>query len=192
MARRAKKIPVKKKKISKRKTKARKSIAKKGEIMTPLATLREEVDNLFDRFSEDWPNLPRLFGRGWTYPVADIERRFSFPKLEVTPRVDVSESDNSYVIAMELPGMTEKDIEVTLSDDSLTVKGEKKIEREDKKKNYHVSERSYGSFQRTFRVPSGVDYNKVDANYSKGILNISMPKTQVAKKNRRSITVNAA
>ena len=192
MARRATKVPVRKKKTTKRKTKARKSIVKTGEIMTPLTTLREEVDNLFDRFSEDWPSLPRLFGRGWTYPFADIERRFSFPRLELTPRVDVSESDDSYDIAMELPGMSDKDIELTLSDDSLTVKGEKKEEREEKKKNYHVSERSYGSFQRTFRVPSGVDHNKVDAAYSNGVLNISLPKTETAKKSRRSIQVKAA
>ena len=88
--------------------------------------------------------------------------------------------------------MTDKDIELTLSDDSLTVKGEKKEEREEKKKNYHVSERSYGSFQRTFRVPSGVDHNKVEASCSKGVLNISLPKTEVAKKQKRSIKVKAA
>ena len=192
MARRAKKVPVKKKRTIKRKSKAEKSIAKTGEIMTPLATLREEVDNLFERFSEDWPSLPRLFGRRWSYPLAEFERGFKLPRLEINPRVDVSESDNAYDITMELPGMSDKDIELTLSDDSLTVKGEKKVEREEKKKNYHVSERSYGSFQRTFRVPSGVDQSKVDASYSKGVLNISLPKTEVAKKSKRSIKVKAA
>ncbi|NNC67384.1 MAG: Hsp20/alpha crystallin family protein [Gammaproteobacteria bacterium] len=158
--------------------------------MTPLATLREEVDNLFERFSEDWPSLPRLFGRNWSYPIAEFERGFKLPRFEITPRVDVSE--NAYDITMELPGMSDKDIELTLSDDSLTVKGEKKEEREEKKKNYHVSERSYGSFQRTFRVPSGVDQSKVDASYSKGVLNISLPKTEVAKNSKRSIQVKAA
>ena len=192
MARKASKIPVKKKKTAKRKSKTKKSIAKKGEIMTPLATLREEVDNLFQRFSEDWPNLPRLFGKSWTYPVADLERHFKLPRLDITPRVDVSESDDAYDITVELPGMTEKDIEVVCNDDSLTVKGEKKEEREDKKKNYHVSERSYGSFQRTFRIPSGVDHNKIDASYSKGVLNLSLPKSEAAKNNKRSIKVKAA
>ena len=192
MARRATKVPVKKKKTTKRKRKAKKSIAKTGEIVTPLASLREEIDNLFERFSEDWPSLPRLFGRGWTYPIADLERRFNLPRMELTPRVDVSESDDSYDITVELPGMTEKDIEVTLSDDSLTIKGEKKVEREEKKKNYHVSERSYGSFQRTFRVPSSVETDKVEASYSKGVLNLSLPKTHAAKSSKRSITVKAA
>ncbi len=192
MARRAKKVPVKKKKTSKRKTRSRKSVAKKGDVISPLVTLREEVDNIFDRFAEDWPSLPKVFGKGWTYPMADLERHLKLPKLDITPRVDVSESDDSYEIAVELPGMTEKDIEVSLNDDSLTVKGEKKAEREEKKKNYHVSERSYGSFQRTFRVPNGVDNNKVDANYSKGVLNISLPKTIEAKSNKRSIEVKSA
>ncbi len=161
--------------------------------MTPLATLREEVDNLFERFSEDWPSLPRLWGGGnWSYPIAEFERGFKLPRFEITPRVDVSENDNAYDITMELPGMSDKDIELTLSDDSLTVKGEKKVEREEKKKNYHVSERSYGSFQRTFRVPSGVDQSKVDASYSKGVLNISLPKTEVSKNSKRSIKVKAA
>ena len=192
MTRRAKSIPVKKKRPSKQKSKTRKTLAKTSEIMTPLATLREEVDNIFERFSEDWPSLPKIFGKGWTYPVADLERRVKIPRLELTPRVDVSESDDGYDIAVELPGMTEKDIEVILSDDSLTIKGEKKEERERKKKNYHISERSYGSFQRTFRVPSGVEHNKVNATYSKGVLNLSLPKTELAKKNKRAIEVKAA
>ncbi|MGI9302580.1 MAG: Hsp20/alpha crystallin family protein [Gammaproteobacteria bacterium] len=131
-------------------------------------------------------------GKGWTYPFADLERRFSSPRLELTPRVDVSETEEGYYIEMELPGMSENDIGLTLSDDSLTVKGEKSEEREEKKKNYHVAERSYGSFQRTFRVPGGVDRNKVEASCSKGVLNISLPKSELAKKEKRSIEVKAA
>jgi HSP20 family protein len=192
MAKRVTKVPVKKKKTTRKNSKAKKLLAKSGEIMTPLATLREEVDNIFDRFAEDWPGLPSLFGKGWTYPVADLERRIKLPKLELTPRVDVSENNDFYDIAVELPGMSEKDIEIVLDDDSITLKGEKKLEREVKKKNYHVSERSYGSFQRTFRVPNGVDHNKVEASYSNGVLNISLPKTEIAKKNKRSIEVKAA
>ena len=133
MARRTTKVPIKKKKSTKRKSKAKKAISKKTrEIIMPVATLREEVDNIFDRFAEDWPGLQKVFGKGWTYPVADFERYTKLPKLDITPRVDVSESDDSYDIAVELPGMTEKDIELTLSDDSLTLKGEKKAEREER------------------------------------------------------------
>ena len=192
MARTTTKVPVKKKKTAKRKSGVRKSISKAAETVTPLASLREEVDSLFERFSDDWPSLPNLFGRGWSYPVADLERRFSLPKFELTPRVDVSESDQQYDIMMELPGMTGDDVEITLSDDSLTVKGEKRDEREEKKKNYHIKERSYGSFQRTFRIPSGVDHNKIDASCTSGVLQVSLPKTENAKSNKRSIKVKAA
>ena len=184
---------LKRKKLLEKKSKAKKAISRKTrEIILPVATLQEQVNNIFDQFAEDWPGLPKVFGKGWTYPIADFERHMKLPKLDITPRVDISESDDSYDIAVELPGMTEKDIELALSDDSLTLKGEKKTEREEKKKNYHVSERSYGSFQRTFRVPNGVDQNKVEAAYSKGVLNVSLPKTEAAKSNKRSIEVKGA
>lgn len=192
MARKASKVPVKKKKTAKRKSGVRKSLSKAAETVTPLASLREEVDNLFERFSEDWPSLPNLFGKGWTYPVADLERRLGSAKLEITPRVDVSENDQGYDITMELPGMTDDDIELTVSEDSLTVKGEKQEEHEEKKKNYHVKERSYGSFQRSFRVPSGVDGEKIDASYSNGVLHISLPKTENVQKKKRSIDIKSA
>ena len=119
------KVPVKKKKTTKRKSGIRKSLSKATEAVTPLVSLREEIDNLFDRFSEEWPHLPNLFGKGWSYPVADLERRFNLPKLELTPRVDISESDQQYDIKMELPGMLTENIDITTSDDSLTVKGQK-------------------------------------------------------------------
>ncbi len=191
MARKATKIPVKKKTTPKRKSGVRKSLSKAAESVTPLASLREEIDNLFERFSEDWPSLPNLFGKGWTYPAADLERRFSLSKLELTPRVDVSETDQGYDITMELPGMAGEDIEITVSDDSLTVKGEKRDEREEKKKNYHIKERSYGSFQRSFRIPSGVDHGKIDASCTSGILQVSLPKSEHAKTSKRSIKVKS-
>lgn len=192
MARKSTKVPVRKKKVSNRKSGVRKSLSKAAETVTPLASLREEVDNLFERFSDDWPNLPNIFGRGWSYPVADLDRRFSLSKLELTPRVDVSENEQEYEIMMELPGMTGDDIEITLSDDSLTVKGQKRDEREEKKNNYHIKERSYGSFQRSFRIPSGVDHNKIDASCVSGVLQVSLPKTENAKSNKRSIKVKSA
>ena len=193
MANKTTKVPVRKKKAAtKRKSGVRKSLSKAAETVTPLASLREEVDNLFDRFSDDWPSLPNLFGRGWSYPVADLERRFGLPKFELTPRVDVSENDQEYDIVMELPGMTGDEIEITVSGDSLTVKGEKQDEREEKKKNYHVKERSYGSFQRSFRIPSGVNHNKVNASCANGILNVTLPKTENTKNSKRSIKVKTA
>ena len=90
---------------------------------------------------------------------------------------------------MELPGMTGDDLEISQTDDSLTVKGEKREEREEKKKNYHIKERSYGSFQRTFRIPSGVESSNIEASCSNGVLHISMPKSEETKQSKRTIPV---
>lgn len=191
MARQATKVPIKKKKTSKRQ-KSKKSIVKASGAFAPLATLREEIDSLFERFSQDWPHLPKALGKGWTHPFASQGRQQNTPNIDLIPSVDISESDDSYKISMELPGMTEKDIELTLTDNLLTVNGEKKEEYKEKKKNYYISERSYGSFQRTFQIPTGVESKKINANYSKGVLNISLPKTELAKKSKRTIDVKVA
>lgn len=183
------KVPVKKKSATKSKAGGRKSVPDASNTVTPLATLREEIDSLFDRFSEQWPNLPNIFGKGWSYPMAEFERRFGDAKLQLTPRVDVTESESQYDIVVELPGMNSDDIEININDDSLTLKGEKRDEIEKKEKNYHIRERSYGSFQRTFRIPGGVENDDIEASFSNGILNIKMPKSEKAKENTRKIPV---
>ena len=186
---RAKKVPVKKKTTAKKTSKAPTPARETPEVLHPLVTLRNEIDRLFERFTEGWPQMSPWFERFWADPFSEIGRRLPFSRLELTPRADVTETDAGYEIAIELPGMTEKDIELSLSDDVLTMKGEKKEEREEKKKDYHVTERSYGSFQRTFRVPSGVDTKKVSANFSKGVLTVALPKTKEAKAKKRAIKV---
>ena len=85
-------------------------------------------------------------------------------------------------ISAELPGIDEKNVEVKVADDILTIKGEKQEEKEEKTKDYHLSERSFGSFQRAFQVPSGVDTDKIDAKFSKGILTVTLPKSTEAQK----------
>ena len=86
------------------------------------------------------------------------------------PAVDIAETDKAYEITAELPGMDEKNIEVKFADGVLTIRGEKKDEKEEKKKDYYLSERSYGSFQRSFQVPDGVDTDKIEATFKKGVL----------------------
>lgn len=95
-----------------------------------------------------------------------------------------------YEITAELPGIDEKDIEVTPSRDSLTLKAEKRVEREEKKKNYHLSERSYGTFQRTFMLPADAD--RVESHFRKGVLTITLPKSAEAKASVRRIDVKAS
>jgi HSP20 family protein len=152
----------------------------------PWYRLRDEIDRLFDRFSGAFgmPSLPRMLD--WEPPLR-VEASFSF----AAPSVDVSEDDKAYRITAELPGLEPKDVEISITGDTLVLKGEKKEEREKHDKNYHVSERTYGSFERTFTLPDQIDRDKISADLAKGILTITLPKTKEAQKPARKIEVKA-
>ena len=107
------------------------------------------------------------------------------------PAADVAEDDKAYHITAELPGLSEKDIEVNLSGDVLTISGEKREEREQREKSYHFSERRYGSFRRSFAVPQGVDRDKVEAAFKNGVLTLTLPKTPEAAQQKQKIEVKA-
>jgi len=145
-------------------------------------SFRSEMDRLFDRFDRfafpSWPPFQ-------AFPSFFEKPAFSFN----VPAVDVTEDDKVYKIAAELPGMDEKDIEVTVNGDMLTIKGEKRQEKEEKGKNTYVCERSYGSFQRAFSLPDGVDRNKISADFSKGVLTITLPKSAEAQKQQKKVDV---
>jgi HSP20 family protein len=106
-----------------------------------------------------------------------------------SPAVDVTETDKAYEITAELPGLEEKNIDVKLANGTLSIRGEKQDEREEKKTNYYRRERSFGSFERSFQVPNGVDLDKVDAKFDKGVLTVTLPKTAEAQKAEKKITV---
>jgi HSP20 family protein len=106
------------------------------------------------------------------------------------PSVDVRETPTEFVVEAELPGMEEKDINVTLNNGVLTLKGEKKSEREEKKENYHLMERSYGSFQRTLQLGDTIDPDKVKAAFDKGVLKITLPKRPEAVKAEKRIPIS--
>jgi len=148
---------------------------------------RSEFDRLFDRLSGSFgiPSLRRMF---------DLEPAWRWDtSLNFTaPAVDVSEDDKSYKITAELPGLDEKNIDVTVSGDTLVLKGEKREEKEEKEKNRYMSERSYGAFQRAFSLPEGVDRDKIAANFAKGILTVTLPKTTEAQKQQKKIEVKSA
>lgn len=146
-------------------------------------SLRTEVDRLFDRFDGGfWPSsMRRMFDlEPWR-----LESSFDFN----IPAVDVSEDEKTYTITAELPGIDEKNVDVSVSGDSLVLKGEKHKEKEEKDKNYYLSERSYGSFQRSFRLPEGVDTAKIAATFAKGVLTVTLPKTTEAQKQQKKIEV---
>ena len=127
--------------------------------------------DLFDRFFDDW-DMPTLFSEGNSW----------------VPAFDISENDKEYIVSAELPGIDMKDVEITLSEGVLSIKGEKKHEEEDKGKDYHRIERRYGSFHRSFRIPGRVKSDKVDASYKDGILKILLPKAEESE--TKKIKVN--
>ncbi|QHP66256.1 Hsp20/alpha crystallin family protein [Bradyrhizobium sp. LCT2] len=156
-----------------------------GETWRPFEALRKEVDRLFEDFGTD------DFWRRPFHSLAGFERNWA-QKLVSTPAVDVTESDKAYEITAELPGMDEKDIEVNVANDGLTIKGEKKFEREEKQKDYYVSERRYGSFERHFGLPKDVEADKIEASFRNGVLKVTLPKTAEAQKPAKKIEVKAA
>jgi HSP20 family protein len=106
--------------------------------------------------------------------------------------VDVSEGEKAYEITAELPGLDEKDIEVKLALGGLTIKGEKREEKEEKKKDYYLHERHFGSFERYFRLPDEVDPDKIEASFKKGVLTVTLPKKPEAQKAEKKIAIKAA
>ena len=126
------------------------------------ASLRKEMDRLFDRFLEPaWSEMPVL--GDWS------------------PTVDVSEDKDAVTVKAELPGVEQKDIAVSLQEGMLTIKGEKRAEKEEKDKHYHRIERSYGAFYRSIQLPSAVDAGKVAATFKDGVVTITLPKSPEAK-----------
>lgn len=147
------------------------------DLWHPLEKLRQQVDHLFEDFNRG--SLISPFSRG----LFDVEPFFSRDVFSRSmPAVDITEKDKSFEITAELPGMDQKNIEIKLSNGSLIIKGEKKEDKEEKRKGYHLSERHYGSFERVFNLPKGVDAEKIDAHFSKGVLSISLPKKPEAMK----------
>jgi len=106
-----------------------------------------------------------------------------------TPRTDVAETKDSVTIKAELPGLEAKDVEVSLSGDMLTIKGEKKQEKEEKDEHHHLVERTYGAFSRMVQLPAPVAADKIKANFKNGVLTVTLPKTEEAKQKAIPITI---
>ena len=143
----------------------------------PFYGIQKEINSVFDNFFDEFDLLPSRFG--------GYEDRFS----AFTPKIDIKEGKKKIEISAELPGMDEKDIDVSLSDDALTIKGEKNQEIEDKKDGYYRMERSYGSFYRTIPLPNGIDTDNVDAKFKKGVLQVTIPMTSKAIESHKKIEI---
>jgi HSP20 family protein len=143
----------------------------------PFTEMRSEMDRIFDNFLG-----PTFLGR---WPL--VSR--SEPSRISAPTVDVRENDKEFVFEAELPGIGEKDVQVTVRNGVLSVKGEKKSERDEKKDTYHLVERSYGSFERSFRLPDSADEENIAADFNKGVLRIVVPKRAEAVKSEKNIPI---
>lgn len=141
-------------------------------------SFRSEMDRLFDRFTGGFGLMP--------FPSFRSETAISLP----LPAVDITEDDTSFKVTAELPGMTEKDIQVSLSGKTLLIKGAKRQEKEQKEEGYYLSERSYGEFQRSFLLPDGVNAEKIEAGVANGVLTVTVPKN--AETAPKKIEVKAA
>lgn len=140
-----------------------------------FTSLRREMDRLFDETSRSF-GVPRFWGG----------------EAAAGMKVDMKETEATVEIDAELPGVEEKDIELLLDDDMLTIKGEKRQERQEKDKGYHLVERSYGSFMRRIAVPVPVDEGKVTARFQKGVLHVTLPKSPTAETKARKIAITPA
>ncbi|MBV9785249.1 MAG: Hsp20/alpha crystallin family protein [Acidisphaera sp.] len=136
----------------------------------PFLTLHREMNRLFDSAL-----------RGGLAPGQEAQEGGGM----LMPRIDVSETENALRITAELPGVTEKDLDVTLQDDLLTIRGEKKFERKQERQDFHFTERSYGTFQRSLRLPFQADPEQVQASFENGVLTVTVPKAQLRESKRR-------
>jgi HSP20 family protein len=153
----------------------------------PLVDLRQEIDSLFDRFFQTpmWnPFGGRLF---------DVEpfRRLGTSFGPAAPKVDLAETDKELQITAEMPGMKESDVQLVLDGDMLTLKGEKTEQKEEEGKEYIVSERSFGRFERSFRLPESVDRERIAAAFENGVLTVTLPKTAESLTRSRRIQIAA-
>jgi HSP20 family protein len=150
-------------------------IAKRNEE-NPVFSLQRDVNRIFDDF---WRRFDQQFG---ALARGDASG----------PRTDVAETEKALQVSVELPGIDQKEIDVSLTDGALTIKGEKKNARDENKNGYHLSERSYGSFYRSVPLPQGVDSDKAEAEFKNGVLTVTLPKTQEALARVKKIDVKAS
>lgn len=143
------------------------------QLIEPFNQLRTEVDRLFERFPFRLPTL-------------------KFGRFAATPALDMTETDQAYKISVELPGIDPNGVEVTFDDGLLRITGEKKDEREANERGFHLSERSYGAFERAVALPSAANPEKIDAKFRNGVLTVTIAKDGEPKRNVRKISINKA
>lgn len=160
------------------KEEAKKSVpaVQRRELLSPFASVQQEMNKLFEELRSGWgfAHTPQF------EPFGDFHAR-----------VDMKDSEKEVIVTAELPGVDLKDIDITVKGDSLILKGEKKMEKEEKDKGYYKMERSYGSFYRSIPLPCEIEKDNVDAVFKDGVLTVTMPKTKAALTSEKQISVKA-
>lgn len=149
-------------------------LAVRREAAHPFDEFRREMDQLFNGFLSEWPGRTSL-----------VNRQFG----AFVPEIDVTETDKEVRVTAELPGLEEKDIDVSLTEGVLSIKGEKREEHDEEKGDFFRSERRFGMFERSIALPNGIDASKAKASFKKGVLKVTLPKTAEAQSSRRRIAI---
>jgi HSP20 family protein len=136
--------------------------------VNPFSVLQSEIDRVFDNFIP-WRSGPDSFA----------------------PNMEVTETENNIEVTTELPGMDEKDVDIRIANDILTIRGEKRAEKDEKKKDYRLIERSYGAFERSLALPTGISPDAIRASMSKGVLKLTLPKPATSQAQKVRITSQA-
>jgi len=150
--------------------------------MSYLPRLRSKSESIRTRDSI----FDDLFNELYSLPTSFLSKS----GMDLSPRIDISETDNEYKIEAELPGINQKEIDVKIDNNILTIKGKKEDIKEEKEKNYHLRERYYGAFQRSISLPNNIEPEKIKASFENGVLNISVPKSD--KRTPKKIEISSA
>lgn len=155
---------------------SRESREETGEMMRPMMDLQQRINRVFDDFFEGGPmeQTRSMFGR------------------TQMPRMDVSENSEAFRITADVPGMTDDDIDIRMSDNALMIRGERTHEEDEEDEDYVRRERSYGMFQRRVPLPDGIEREEISATFDNGVLNIDIPKSEEARSNWRKIEVESS
>ena len=158
-------------------------MAKSGTQMAPIGAFRALSASPFRELFELQQGINQLFGESFGQSREDV------PLRAWTPAVDVYEDENSFLIKIELPEVRREDVKVSLNENTLSISGERRVENEDKRENYHRVERSYGQFYRSFTLPPNVDPATIDAQFKDGVLRVTLPKREEAKPKQIEVKV---
>ncbi|MGB8633623.1 MAG: Hsp20/alpha crystallin family protein [Xanthobacteraceae bacterium] len=162
--------------------KTERSPAPSTQLWRPFERLHREIDRLIEDFN----------GGFWRSPFYSPTFDLLPTSWAIAPAVDFTDTEKAYEVTAELPGIDEKNVEVKVANGVLTIKGDKNEEKEERKKGYYLRERNFGLFERSFQVPDGVDSDKIEASFKKGVLTVTLPKKPEAQKVAKRIDVKTA